>query len=753
MKAAPKARRFLIPLLLGVIAIAFSGHTAVVPGNELEERSSRKPQATENRQGKVNLSVFPEASPESQGLDSDAINKLVEVVRGYYDSEQIVGAELVIIKNRRTVLHEVFGWRDREDEIPIEKNSIFNIRSMTKPLTGAGIQILIDEGKINLTDRAADYLPGFKNDRSESITIEQLLTHHSGLPLTILTELGGIENLADLADSMLVIYPGLISMANDIGERGPQFEPESKFWYSDAGTDVLGAIIEVVAGRPLDEFFRERLLKPLGMLDTYALTRKDSLRRDRVVSLYIGAVGLWNKAWKPSDRPFYPFAWGSQTLYSTPQDYGRFLAMWMDKGMAEDKRLLSEVAVRRTLTPESIMAALGSDSPMPTGFPGFQVYYGQMAILYADSNETDMNTPAVIGHSGSDGTFAWAWPEHDLMVLYFTQSRGQATGIRLETEIHNLLIDPGGAVEAVSAIPEKYRPYVGKYTANFGPYQNAVFKVLVQNKNLALDVPGQMIFELNEPDEEGLRTFRITNLVSVAFEQDSGGKVTEMEMTQITLFPRKAVLDSIPGDVPEKYQPYLGKYTAPMTNAEFTVFFQEDHLALDVPNERIIELKEPDEKGRWFFDRDDQTAVFFDFDEANSVKTMNLSQTFPSIRKGESAAVIIEKTIKDGGIEESLKKYQELKQSPSNDHFFDERGFNTLGYKLLNEEKIAEAIKIFELNVDAYPDSWNVYDSLGEAYMKNGDKELAMQNYQKSLEMNPENENGKKMLEKLQTEE
>ena len=84
------------------------------------------------------------------------------------------------------------------------------------------------------------------------------------------------------------------------------------------------------------------------------------------------------------------------------------------------------------------------------------------------------------------------------------------------------------------------------------------------------------------------------------------------------------------------------------------------------------------------------------------------------------------------------------------DYFFTEASFNSLGYKFLNENKIQEAMTIFKLNVETYPDSWNVYDSLGEAYMKNGDKDLAIQNYEKSIVMNPNNENGKKMLKELE---
>jgi CubicO group peptidase (beta-lactamase class C family) len=131
--------------------------------------------------------AFPVASPESQGVSTAAVRRLAGEVEEYVKNGTIVGGELLIIKNRKTILHEVYGERDREDKRAMERGTIFNIRSMTKPLTGVAVQMLADEGKLRLDEPVAKYLPGFDNDKSKSITIEQLLQHRSGLPLTILT--------------------------------------------------------------------------------------------------------------------------------------------------------------------------------------------------------------------------------------------------------------------------------------------------------------------------------------------------------------------------------------------------------------------------------------------------------------------------------------------------------------------------------------------------------------------------------------
>ena len=172
--------------------------------------------------------AFPVATPESQGVSAAAVRRLASEVEEYVKNGTIVGGELLIIKNRKTILHEVYGESDREGKRAMERGTIFNIRSMTKPLTGVAVQMLVDEGKLRLDDPVAKYLPGFNNDKSKAITVEQLLQHRSGLPLTILTV--RIDQYSDLQ-----------AQAKAIGEKGPQFKPGEKFWYSDAGSDAAAA--------------------------------------------------------------------------------------------------------------------------------------------------------------------------------------------------------------------------------------------------------------------------------------------------------------------------------------------------------------------------------------------------------------------------------------------------------------------------------------------------------------------------------
>ena len=538
--------------------------------------------------------VFTYASPESQGLENETLTGLSETVQGFVDDDEIVGAELVIIKNNYIVLHEAFGWKDKENELPMEKNTVFNLRSMTKPIIGTAIQQLIDKNCLSPDTEVSEYIPGFDNMASGNITVEQLLTHRSGLPLSIMTTLDD--------------YDTLQSLANATGVIGPQFTLGSKFWYSDAGAEVLGALIEIESGKNLDEYVSEELLVPLGMNNTfyyYNITLDDP-RTNQIADLYIGGIDQWTKYWSP-EEPFYKFAMGSQGLYGTPMDYARFLTLWLDKGHIGEEAFLSTAAIDRTLTPSSKMSSLGSDMPYPTGFYKLEAYYGQMSIMWADA-ETGVK---VIGHSGSDGTYAWAWPEFDVIVLYFTQSRGTTSGIKLESKIDELLIHPE-IKELNEGAREKYEKYLGSYIANFGPFRDTEFTVMVQNGGLAVDIPNQLVFELEE-DESGKWKFKIMPEVSISFVS-MGEVVSAMMLNQSGMvFELPKGTASVEEIYPEDMEKYQGVYETEDPNVTVSIVIHDGVLALDIPGQPIeLDLYPPDEDGLWHIKINPTAAISFD---------------------------------------------------------------------------------------------------------------------------------------------
>ena len=127
----------------------------------------------------------------------------------------------------------------------------------------------------------------------------------------------------------------------------------------------------------------------------------------------------------------------------------------------------------------------------------------------------------------------------------------------------------------------------------------------------------------------------------------------------------------------------------------------------------------------------------------------NLRFTWMRVLEQQSAATLLEQIIAESGIKSALEKYKEIRSKKEQKYYFDETEFNRLGYRLLGGKRISEAIEVFKLNIEMYPDSWNVYDSLGEAYMENGQNDLAIEYYQKSLKLNPQNTNAVNMLQRI----
>ena len=506
-------RRILL-VFLGPIFV-FSSLSA--SGQE-RDNSNRNETLATHHQAEVTRQPAQQADEPSAAehtITSQSLLKLGDAVQQYIARDLAVGAELLVIERGEVLFHESYGYSDRESEKKWENDTPCNIRSMTKPITSVAAQILIDRNLLDLDEPVASYLEGFDNEKSRDITVRQVLTHRSGLPLTNLLQPRQFSNLSDQVAAA--------------GEHGPVFPPDSKFWYSDTGTDVVGALIEKISGEPLHEFVSREVFEPLGMTNTFYGIDASAQRLTRAASLYLkSSKHGWKRFWHPAEDPIYPFAWGSQTVYSTTTDYAKLLKMLMDQGQIGERRLLSSDAVNRMLEPISRMKRLGSDRTYPTGFRNLETYYGQMLLTHHTIGG-DKERPVVIGHSGSDGTNAWAWPERDLIVLYFTQSRSGSTPLIIEEPIDDFLIH---AREDKNP-PEKLRPYLGTFIANFAKFDNAEFTVKFRNGKLALNIPGQMTYELLEPDEEGYWAFAIApERIKVFFDRNENNEVIGLKLHQ-----------------------------------------------------------------------------------------------------------------------------------------------------------------------------------------------------------------------------
>lgn len=337
-------------------------------------------------------SPFPYAAPEEVGLDHRKLRTLMDSVGHWAADGDIVGAEVMLVSKGRIVLHETVGWSDREEKRPLERNSIFNMRSMSKPFLGASILMLREEGKLSIDDPVARYLPAFDNERSKEITIRHLLTHTAGYTA---------EGFARPRKT----YSTLRAVVDDVGLQGPQFPPGERYRYSDVSSSVLGAIISEVSGMPVARFIEQRILAPLHLSDTHTEFRNDAPWAGRVNSHYTWSAeeGDFKKFWDFRQAPLWTYYRASAGLYSTVFDYALFLDCWMRKGERQGVRLLSAGSVEEALRPYA------GDRY------GFQWFVAPGPI--ADG------MPLHFGHFGSDGALAIAFPEPEVMLFYFTQSR------------------------------------------------------------------------------------------------------------------------------------------------------------------------------------------------------------------------------------------------------------------------------------------------------------------------------------------
>ena len=347
----------------------------------------------------VQVTVFPAAEPSAAGVEPSRLAPFARALPAWVEAGEVVGAELLVVSRRKTVLHLTAGWKDRERRIPLRPETLFRIRSMTKPFTGTLALMLADEGLLDLAATVATWLPSFAHAASRPITVEQLLRHtagfdHPGFPRPI------------------THYVSLREAADAVGEAGPAAEPGSRYRYSDAGSACLGALVAEVGGGPLEELVRERILSPLGMEDTLCVLRHEEPRRLRVSCSYKLTDGRFEKYWDITQAPMLDYLAGAGGMYSTPRDFARFLACWMDGGSG----LVSPETAERALT----VTPLSRD-------PTTHGAYGMHWYVYSEPDPEDESVLRVFGHDGSDGTWGMAIPKLDLMVLYFTQSRGGGT--------------------------------------------------------------------------------------------------------------------------------------------------------------------------------------------------------------------------------------------------------------------------------------------------------------------------------------
>jgi CubicO group peptidase (beta-lactamase class C family) len=352
----------------------------------------------------------------SAGMNAQRVAAIPIRMKAYVDANQTAGIVTVVSRHGKVASFEAVGYRDLESKNPMRKDSLFRIASLTKPITCAGIMVLVDDGSISVIDPVEKYLPEYKGLKvkgcygtsgygcegtapSRPINIEDLMEHTSGLE-TSASSRGGPEpqTLAELA--ALGAKTQLL------------FDPGTRWNYSNLGYNVLGRIIEVVSKQPYDVFLKERIFDPLGMRDTYFFVPQEKM--DRVATLYtLSNSGLTRSPNQltAQNGPKIPMPAGG--IVSTAEDIFRFNMMMRNKGTLDGRRVLSSAAV-------TLMTTSHTGEIKAGWVPGVGHGYGYEVVRNADGMFR-YNSIGSFVKGGGYRTYEWVDPEKDLVGVFMMQ--------------------------------------------------------------------------------------------------------------------------------------------------------------------------------------------------------------------------------------------------------------------------------------------------------------------------------------------
>ncbi len=385
------------------------------------------------------------AGSDARTLSREKLERVGDYIRNEIATGKIPGAVILIQQHGKPVYYQSFGVRDVATQLPMTPDTIFRLYSMSKPITSVAAMMLAEDGKLALGDPVSKYIPAFsamkvgveKSDQSgqmklaleplrRAITIEDLLRHTSGLTYGFYGD-SAVRKLYAQAN----LFDGDLDNA-DFAERIAQLplqEQPGTLWDYGHSTDVLGRVVEVVSGKSLFQFEKERLLDPLGMADTAFFVADENKRaliaepmpEDRSVGSVAGIRD-----------PMTPRRWqsGGAGMVGTITDYSRFAQMLLNGGIADG---------RRYLKPETI-AAMTSDHIGPETniardyfyFPGETSGFG---LGFAVRTSVPQNTSWPLGEyrwDGVAGTFFFIDPQDEVFVVFMVQTPSQRGRIQLE---------------------------------------------------------------------------------------------------------------------------------------------------------------------------------------------------------------------------------------------------------------------------------------------------------------------------------
>ena len=371
--------------------------------------------------------LLPIAKPEKVGLDPKKLKAVDQKMEELIKEGRLAGGIVVIGRKGKVAHFGTYGKRDLENDLPVEKDTIFRIYSMTKAITSVAALMLKEEGKLSLDDPLSKYFPSLKAmkvlDKDELVEVESeatvadLLRHTSGLTYgrTPHKEINQAHKNAGILDREKKVVP----MMNGIGKVPLLFQPGSD-WVYGCSTDVLGGVVEVASGMPLDQFLQERIFKPLKMADTgfYVPAHK----ADRFAANYNYKDGKLTLKDDPKTSRYLEnpaFKSGGGGLCSTASDYMRFLLMIENGGRLDGAKLLKKKSVKLMTTNQVAEKAgwvtFGNQIREGVGYG-----YGFSVRMKMSDWDPDRRV-GEYGWGGAASTHYWISPKDNLIVLTLEQ--------------------------------------------------------------------------------------------------------------------------------------------------------------------------------------------------------------------------------------------------------------------------------------------------------------------------------------------
>jgi CubicO group peptidase (beta-lactamase class C family) len=367
--------------------------------------------------------------PEDIGLSSERLQRIHEAVQRHIDAHDISGAVTVVARKGRLAHLEAHGLMDTDTKKAMSKDTMFWIASMTKPITGTAVLMLVEEGKIRLTDPVSKFIPEFRGmkvavmqDRpagpgappaapgtgplfytvpaTREITIQDLLSHVSGLVS------GGAASAAELAKVARKPGETLADYIPRLGATPLDFQPGSRWSYSPgAGFETLGRIVEVVSGQTFDQFLRQRIFDPLGMKDITFHPAKEQL--PRATTMYHRANNELTKVDTSARMNNTSYFSGAGGLMSDAEDYLQFGQMLANGGALNGKRLLSPKTVE-------LMSSIFAPDTLPGRAKGRGFGLSVQVISDAIAANTRISNGSY-GWDGAFGTHFWVDPKEKIV--------------------------------------------------------------------------------------------------------------------------------------------------------------------------------------------------------------------------------------------------------------------------------------------------------------------------------------------------